>query len=211
MRTSITIGKRLSIAFGFILSGLAVVGAVSLYANSGTRKALHQTTSDSLPGIHEIGRLADTAGHIRVLTLMYAGPASAEQKSQFRSDVVSRERDFEEISERYEPTMTTEEDRQLFRPIAPGYQAYKEIVDRVLELADASRQQEAYDLYTNEGRPRVLKLVNAINAEIAFNKNNGDRNTQAATQALTAADRWTWTLMLVTLLAGGAGSRPRSC
>ncbi len=208
MKSSLTIGKRLSMAFGLLMAGVAVLGAVSLYANSRTRKAFHAIQVDSLPGIYQIGRLADTVGHLRVLTLMHVGSPTAEKKAPFRAEITSRIGDFQDVLKLYEATMTTDRDRELFRPIAPAFAAYRETVNRVLELSDAARQAEANDLYITRGRSQVLKLVDAINAEIAFNKSNGDRNAEEATSAAQTVDRWTWGLLLgLLLLGGGAAAR----
>jgi len=62
-----------------------------------------------------------------------------------------------------------------------------ESVHKGLDLSDAMKTQEANESYVSEARPRVLKLIQAINAEVDFNKSNGDRNAVAAKTSINSA------------------------
>jgi len=199
------IGKRITLAFAFLLLCLVLVSGISLYTGQQTQVAFTSITTDSLPGIYEIGQLAGVVGHLRALTLMDT-VATREQQGAFQQEIGRREREFQEGMVRYERTITTDEDRALFAPIAPAYEDYRKILHQVLALADASQEEQAQALYVSDARPAVLKLIQYIDAEIAFNKTNGDRNAARTSAAVATSQWWTWALLLFSLAAGGTAA-----
>ncbi len=188
-----------------LLVCVVLVAGVGLYTAGRTQDAIKSITRDSLPGIYEIGRLATVVGHLRALTIMYT-VGTAEQKAAFREELNRREREFQDTMDRYEKTITTTEDRALFAPIAPDFEQYRGAIQQVLSLSDASQNEQAQALYIGEARPVVLKLIKAIEAEVEFNKTNGDRNAQRTDAAIEASQWWTWALLLFSLIAGGAAA-----
>ena len=198
-----TIGKKFSLTGGLLLALMVSLGAVALVRLRDIDSKLDSITDDSLPGIHEIGRLGGCVGHLRALTLMHIGASTREKKAPFRDEIQKREAEFREILERYERTITTAEDREMFRTIAPLFAAYLESVHKGLALSDAMSTLEAHEAYVSEARPRVLKLMQAINAEVDFNKANGDRNAAAAIASINSAVSWIWGILVVSLISGG--------
>jgi methyl-accepting chemotaxis protein len=199
-----TIGTRITSTFVLLLACLVLVAGVSLYTSKETQSALNSITTDSLPGIYEIGLLDTDVGHLRALTLMEIAAPTEEKKAPFRDEIDQREREFRETMGRYEKTITTPEDRALFAPIGPAFERYRDAIQRTLSLSDASQREQAEELYVGEGRPAVLKLMKTIDAEVAFNKTNGDRNAQRADEAIERSQWLTGILLLLSLAAGGA-------
>jgi methyl-accepting chemotaxis protein/methyl-accepting chemotaxis protein-1 (serine sensor receptor) len=198
----VTVGKKFSFTGGLLLALTVSLGTVALIRLGDIASKLGSLTGDSLPGIHEIGRLADCVGHLRALTLMHIGASTRETKTPFRDEIQKREQSFSEILVLYNRTITTAEDRELFNTIPPSFAAYMESVHRSLELSDAMKTQEANETYVSEARPRVLKLIQAINSEVDFNKANGDRNAAAAIASINSATSWIWGILIVSLISG---------
>ena len=119
-----TIGKKFSFTGGLLLALTVTLGAVALVRLRDIGSKLDSITDDSLPGIHEIGRLADCVGHLRALTLMHIGASTREAKAPFREEIQKKEIDFKAVLERYEHTMTTAEDREIVQAIRPALAAY---------------------------------------------------------------------------------------
>jgi methyl-accepting chemotaxis protein len=198
----VTIGRKFSLTGGLLLALTASLGAVALIHLRDIDTKLDSITGDSLPGIHEIGRLADCVGHLRSLTLMHIGASTREAKAPFGEEIRQREGDYKVILERYERTITTSEDREIFKAIPPAFVAYLESIHKCLDLSDAMKTQEANDTYVSEARPRVLELIRAINTEVDFNKANGDRNAATAFASINSAVSWTWGILAISLISG---------
>jgi len=198
----VTIGKKFSFTGGLLLALTVSMGTVALVRLRDIASKLDSITGDSLPGIHEIGRLADCVGHLRALTLMHIGASTREAKAPFRDEIQKKEIDFKAVLDRYEHTITTAEDRDIFKTIAPLFAAYLESINKGLDLSEAMKTQEANEFYVSEARPRVLKLIQAINAEVDFNKSNGDRNAAAAVASINSAVSWIWGILAVSLISG---------
>jgi methyl-accepting chemotaxis protein/methyl-accepting chemotaxis protein-1 (serine sensor receptor) len=192
---SSTIGKRITLAMAISLTFLVILGGVCLLTSARTRAALDSLVTDSLPGTHEIGRLADNVGHIRALTLMYID-AGQEQKAKFKAEIDQRDAAFKASLEAYGKTITTEKDRLLFAPIPGAFDRYMRLVAETQRLADAGRHEDANAKYLNEARPAVLDLVSSIDAEIEFNLDNGKRNAAVAVASAEQGSAWAWTLLL---------------
>jgi hypothetical protein len=141
-------------------------------------------------------------GHLRALTLMHIGASTREAKAPFREEIEKKEIDFKAVLERYEHTITTAEDRETFKTIGPLFASYLESIHKGLDLSDAMNTREAHDAYVSEARPRVLKLIQAINAEVDFNKANSDRNAAAAVASINNAVSWIWGILAVSLISG---------
>ena len=197
-----TIGRKFYLTGGLLLVLTVSLGGIALFRLRDISTKLDSITGDSLPGIHEIGRLADCVGHLRALTLMHIGASTPETKAPFRDEIRRREEDFRGILQRYERTMTTDEDREIFKEIPPAFAAYAESMHKSLESSDAMKTQEANETYVSEARPRVLKLIQAITAEVDFNKSNGDRNAAAAIASIQNALSWIWSILAVSLISG---------
>src|SRR5579872_7395177 len=206
MISRLSFAKRMMFASGLVLLLTAIQSTVSLYTNSMTRAALNLMNEDSLPGVYEIGKLSETVGHIRVLTMMHVAAKTPADKAPFASEIAQREPEFRDHLKRYESTITTDRDRQLFHPIPPAFDDYIASVRKVVALSDAMHNDEAAALYTRESRPLVLKLIRAISDEVEFNKESGDRYAATATTSAQRAQTWTWILLFVTLLVGGGTS-----
>jgi methyl-accepting chemotaxis protein len=199
-----TIGRKFSLTGALLLLLTITLGSISLIYLSVIHSSLQAITTDSLPGVYEVGRLADCVGHLRALTLMHIAASSPEKKAPFRTEIPTREAQFKEAMQRYERSITTDADRTLFQPVAPAFAAYEESIHEVLELSDAMKTQEANDLYVSEGRPRALALVRAINAEVDFNKANGDKTAGTATASINSAIAWTWSILIISVVSGAA-------
>jgi methyl-accepting chemotaxis protein len=206
MMLRLSFAKKMILAFGIVLLLTCTLGTVSLYTNSGTRKALNAIVVDSLPGVYEIGKLSGAVGHIRVLTVMHVAAKTPADKASFAAEIQRHEREFRDGLKRYEQRITTERDRKLFQAIPPEFDTYMKYTGMVLGLSDEMQREEADALYAGEARPAILKLVSAIDTEVEFNKNNGDTNAAAATNAAQSAQFWTWVLLFATVLVGGGTS-----
>ena len=170
MFARLTIGKRIWLAVAVLLGLLSVLGAVSLFSMFRSEAALNAIIADPLPGIYEIGRMADCVGHLRALTLMHVVSTDAAERANFQNEIGQRERAFAEFMARYERTITTSQDRELFARIGPAFSAYDESIRRVLRLSEDSKAQERADVH---------RRIAAAGTEPHSGRQRGSRSEQS--------------------------------
>jgi methyl-accepting chemotaxis protein/methyl-accepting chemotaxis protein-1 (serine sensor receptor) len=206
MLASMTVGKRISFSFAFLLALLMVLAGAAFITAGRTSATLQMIRGDSIPGIHEAGSLANAVGHLRALTLTAIVSSQREQRAAFRQELDMREKEFREAMARYERTIHLAEDREVFSKVQPAFEHYLESIRRANRVSDQMHSQEAVNLYIAEARPRVLRLMAAIDDLIDFNKTNGEHNAESARDANQSVQRWTLLLLLASLLSGGGAA-----
>ena len=78
----------------------------------------------------------------------------------------------------YEKMVVSPKDKEIFEQIKAAREPYLECYNEVLRLSRASKRAEATALFDRQLEPLYRNFFGATNAEIAFNKDEADQNSQ---------------------------------
>jgi len=201
-------GTRIGMGFGATILLTVILGVFAYLQLRTVDRAATRITADALPGISLMGRLQTAAAtqfellndyvNSNVLNGLLGTDGSAEAKSdQVRLETAVREataRVDESIAD-YEKTGVTIEDRELFETLKAARRPYSECFQEVMNLSLAKKHKDALDLIDHKLKPLRKTFAEAVDAEVAAKKDNGD----VASRNIMSAVGWTSKGILICL------------
>ncbi len=205
MRQQMTIGTKFAFTSSGLVAAMMLVGIVSIYNLAGLNNITQQIIVDPLPGI-------DRMAAVRAAILTVRGDVWHHISQSDASMKVESERSIEEYKgkvaqglKEYEPTITTAEGRALYDKLKPGLQRYLDALPGVLALSRAGKTGQARDKYAAEALPAFKAVKDLLEAEVQFNRTNGDK-LAAESQQTYGKTLWILGLTLALCSLGGAGA-----
>jgi methyl-accepting chemotaxis protein len=181
------IGARIAAGFTAVILISAALGVFAFSRVSVINTSAKSIATDSLPGLYAIGQIQTSAALNRGLLLehLLAGDKDGKARAQIRMDEL-RNQITRQLAE-YEKTITTSRDRELFEALKSARANFLGTFDEVLRLSSDLKDKEAVDLFNTRLDPMYKKFSEAVDAEVALNKENGDRSGQAIMDAGSSA------------------------
>ena len=177
MLRSITIQKRLLIAFGAIALLLAVTGLFSLQSLSKVRTQADLVETNILPAISYLGQVEALAHRSRASTLRLLLSLDITQEGKTFEAIKQLNLEKENASEKYVATIYLAEERALYQQFAQVDDEYRELQRQALDFLQKEELGAAQDLL-DKMNPLADKMVSLLAQLSAFNQ-------QAATAART--------------------------
>ena len=153
MKSTMTIGKKLTLTVGSLLLVLAVVGGVSIYNLASLNQATQATVTDPMPGMATVA--SERAAMLQIRGDMWRHVAMADPtvRAELERDIESAKSTLVAGLDSYEKTITTPEDRALFGKVKEEWQRYSEGYPRVVELSRQGKSAEAAALEHRDVSP----------------------------------------------------------
>lgn len=181
------IGKRIAAGFAAVILIAIALGAFAysrlVIIDSGATKI----ATDSLPGLFAITQVRDTGVATLNSLLQHVISSDRKEIAQLETEIRDARAKHVEAVHKYETTITTDKDRQLYESVKSADAAYLASYDAVFKLSGALKNKEALDLLQAELRPLYNKFVDAIDAEVEFNKSSGDDAGKAIQNSANSA------------------------
>jgi methyl-accepting chemotaxis protein len=133
----LTIGRRLGAAFLFVLALLCAVAALGAWQLRAVNGQARELGDNWLPSVQALGELRGIANAARRSSLQHVLEDSAEQKRVQRErhdQVVGK--DWPAAMARYEPLVSSDEERQLLVQVQRDWKAYGEADQLLLAASD---------------------------------------------------------------------------
>ena len=195
-----TVGKRMVAGFAAIV---AVVAGICIFAVSRVRvmaRASHAVVSEALPGVERMDDVATLTQGSHALLLWHALAATSSERKALEQQLDETTRTVDAALAAYEAGITLPEDREMFQAVAAALKAYREPRTAVLQFSRQGREADAYDLLKEKLVPALDKVVQAVEAEVEFNKGRAaNMGSQVEAQA-AATQTGTVIAMLAALL-----------
>jgi len=165
------------------------LGLFAYAALGNIHSAATNIVSDSLPGVYIIGQIQNAQSQKYALILEYLQYRDKDQADRARveADIETNTATLSARMDEYEKTIFTSKDRQLFDALKDARVIFLNSVTEVVTASKASQSQEALALFESHLKPAFQKFTDAIQAEVTFNKDNGDENGKAITAAVSSA------------------------
>lgn len=174
MLRSITIQKRLLVAFGALALLLAITGVFSLQSLSQVRSQANFVETTVVSGISGIGSLGTAINRNRALTLRLLLAIDITQETETFNTINTLRDDILKVEQPYEDTIFDPQERIIFGQYKISRQQYFELQDRALVLLRNEELGAAQDL---------LDQMNPVASDIAQYLNQLEEINQHAAQA----------------------------
>jgi methyl-accepting chemotaxis protein len=192
MQSTWTIGRRITVGFGAVIAVLVALGAFAYQRFAQVQVEAQSIVEDSLPGvliadeIQSINRINYHLAFEVMVTDESGNKATLEKQIKANSERLT------ELYQKYQATIKSDEDRQLFDGIKPVREAYSSVRKEALAAALAGKGKEARQIWQTKVEPAYEVYVKSINALADLNRDNSVqtggnifRQIQSAKLALT--------------------------
>lgn len=197
------IGKRVTVTCAVLIVFVLAASVTSIYASRTLSGSLRSVANDSMPSVESLAEMQGAVLEARGSTLMMAIPGAQSVKALQAQRMQQLKAQIADGMAKYEATITTPEDREIFERLSTATNGYLGMCDRFRDLALANKIDEATALYQSDGHTWYTQLKKAMNDEIAFNNKNAANYLAAGASASKIATTTSWLMMI---LAVGIGS-----
>ncbi len=181
------IGTRIAAGFAAVILIAAALGTFAFSRVNVINQSAKSIATDSLPGLYTIGQIQNSSTLNRGLVLEHilAGDRDAKARAQTKIEDL-RNQITRQLNE-YEKTISSSKDRELFETVKSTRANFVGALEDVLRLSTDLKNKEASDVFNSRLDPMYKKYTDAVDAEVAFNKENGDKSGQAIMDAGSSA------------------------
>jgi methyl-accepting chemotaxis protein WspA len=194
-----TVRKKIVLGFSAVILLMVALCAFAYIQLSDIEAQAVELRSESVPGLYLAGRLhaVSISTYTSVQQLILERDPSRMQ--QIRAYLEDKTTERLELLKKYEPTIRTDKQRELYEATKAALAPYMVARRQVERLsADPKTKAEAAKLQREQLEPLYGKLQEAIEAELALNKATADEATQRIQETVARAG----TGMLASLLIG---------
>jgi methyl-accepting chemotaxis protein/methyl-accepting chemotaxis protein-1 (serine sensor receptor) len=198
-----TIGRRIAVAFGVILTLVAVSGVIAASSISILSGAVKQVAGQSLPAVYCSGRLIAQANEQRSSMAAHIAASNPDDKKQLAASIASLDRQIQSGLKEYATVGNTPEDRAITDQVGTAYARLAAAWEKVRPASDVGDTFGATDMWTKDGVPAADAVGKQLQALVDLNKSRSDRSASRALSAATWGGVAVWLALLIAL-GGGA-------
>jgi methyl-accepting chemotaxis protein len=188
----------------FALLTLVLVGqsAVSLLKLNSIRLGVGEVATNWLPSVVTIGELDSAVNRTRILQYrLVTASTDATRLDQNRTTYLDILGTIADIRQRYEPLISSPEERALYDRFLADWTAFMNVSNDVVELMDAGRQPEALVLLTRSDSVTLYAQISeTLRRIVDLNSRGAQRDADASTANADAASSATLAAMGIALV-----------
>jgi methyl-accepting chemotaxis protein len=167
-------GKLLS-AFAAMAFTTLLLGVFAIERMASVNRSAAEIRGNWLPAIGHLGVVAQSAEQYRVLEAVHLLTSTLPGKQVHEGSLVERLERFRKAWSIYTPTVTTETEKHLMEAVDQNWAAYLKDSRIFLELSRKNDTEAAQDLYIGSMRDSFVKMRAALDSDIRFNVEEGEK------------------------------------
>jgi methyl-accepting chemotaxis protein len=197
---NLNVGRKLAVGFAMVLMLTAGLGLLSLHELAKVNEATVDLATDWMPSVEALAYIRFHTLNMkrRELNLLLA---DRRNRAFWLAQLKLLHNDLTQDWKRYEPLMSTDEERHLYEQYRAAFARFEKANEKVVLLAAAGKRKEADDLSQGEGRIALDEALDRLAENIQLNARGGQASEQAAAASYDVARRW-----VVGLLVGALAS-----
>lgn len=168
MYTNLKIGVKLGLAFGFLLLMIIVTICFGLSSTSKVNKSAEEMAKveyvNSSNAFMAAKSLDDLSGSIRLMVMLKEPAAIAAEKRKIEEARTKYRNSMAKLEE----MVKSEKGLKLLAAAKEAIAPAVEVNNRILELTQAGRQEEAISLLVREGAPLTQKIQDAFDEQVKY-------------------------------------------
>ena len=200
-----SIRLKLIAVIAFLLTALAVTGAVAFAQMRAINSAAHEIQSAWLPSVRWLGEMRVQAARYRAVLRDYLIVAESA-RADVDKNLAARKADYEKARAKYEPLISSANERELAAEVEKLWQVFVKSAEDVQTLARKGDLEAAKA--TNAGK--VVPAGRAMDAVMSkmteLNDNGAEASAKNANDTYAAASRMMVAIFAVAMLLGLAAA-----
>jgi methyl-accepting chemotaxis protein len=200
--SNLKIARKLTVTFGLVMVMMAGLGVFAIAQFSKLYEPTKAITSDSLPSIEFLGEISTSAGGLRRAEFGYLLATSPDLKQTYLKTGQTRDKALDDTLAKYEKTVTSDQERRLFKDIQTNLQEYRTKRNQAIELSNAGKAAEAARVAFMEGKPFFDALTLAISEDIKLNDEDADKQVKLSESVYSSSRILVVTVVCLALVIG---------
>jgi len=159
---NVKIGKKLGIGFGMLIFLMIILCALFIVNSTMTNSMLTRLITVDEPKIKYANDMKDAIDSITrsVAVMPFATPEIVEEE---KNSILILRPKYKEAVEKLEKLLETQEEKDLLKRFKDAVTQGAEVNNKIIQLVNEGKKQEAQILYMNETRQTTTLLVEAAN------------------------------------------------
>jgi methyl-accepting chemotaxis protein len=205
MFTHLSLSQKLYAGFAAVLIIVACLGFFALKEIKGIGTHSEKIVKDNMPGITIAMQIDVMARRNMVLAARHIFETDPENIAAIDKDLEENRAQLDEAFKKYESTITTEKDRQLFEAIGAPRTVFRNLLnEKLLVLSRANKNEEAAKLYNGEFNKAYFPYRDAIVALAEYNIKSGEESGTNISESISSAQTGIISGLIAAILVGAA-------
>jgi len=196
---NLKIGKKLGVGFGVVLAFMVALGTVSMVELANLNQAAADVGNNWLPSVRAIGQLRFDAAKARRFEQNHI---LNPDKAQAETGLAATLNEIAEDERRYEPLISTDEERHLYQGFRSDWEKYLAVQKQVLALSNGNKTADAGRMTTSEGRVAFEAADKWLQDDVALNDKSAAAATKAGADVYSSSRYWVISLLVGAIIAG---------
>lgn len=197
-----TIGTRILSGFALVLCLLGTLGIYSFTKLNEIEAGANKIVGDAMPGVYFAGQLQFRAAMAFTLVSQHIISNDNSEMQSIETQLAATDAAVMDAMTKYETSITTAKDRELFEVIRSKRTPYLAARGEVIALSRALKNAEAQKLFSRKARPLYDQYMAATKALIDFNKANADTASEVVMNSVGGTRTGTLVVIALALVAG---------
>ena len=194
---------RIKILIGFAIAVflLLILGLFGIFQMRTINTQTQEITTNWMPSISELGNMNYNLANLRIKEYRHVYiTKTKEEKLPVEKSMDQILQNYDNSAKWYEPTITSNEERNLFNEVGKYYELYVQAHKKIIALSNLNKIDSAQDIMESNTKLRS-DWSDALNKLIAFNKKGGEANAQEAQTIYKQAVTYTTLCIVLGLIA----------
>ncbi|HEY0007901.1 MAG TPA: methyl-accepting chemotaxis protein [Tepidisphaeraceae bacterium] len=183
-----TIGKRIIIGFGVSVALTVALGLFAYQRIVQIDKNYQVVAIDALPGITTISQAQALTYEQYGAMLVHVLTNDEAEMDRLDSVIKAKTDEITALYDKYEKTITLEEDRKLFTQLQELRPQWVTSRNEVIALGRAKKYDEKMKVYYSKTKPAMEKMIAQFNLLVDWNRKNGDTASADTASAVASAE-----------------------
>jgi len=200
--SNMKIGMRLGLSFGLVLTLMIVLALLGALRMSQIEDSLDGIVNNNNVQIKSIFEMRQSVLSIGMATRNLALMTDEEQKERENDRIFDDRDEYASYVENLDRLVTSEEGKKVLAKIAAMKQATDPLTDKVIELLNDGKQEDAVKVLVNEVQPSQRKWLGALDEMVRLLERQADQAVTTAQASYKNALIWTLGISLAAVLLG---------
>ncbi len=200
-----SIARRLAVGFAAVVALTLLLGGFFFYNISKVDGDVHDIVRNAVPGLEVSHKALEQAMTFRVLTLKTAITKDAQELKELDAQMVTESEQMIATLRAYEQQVDNPEERRIYDPLIPAFNAYRDIAKEQRALSDAGKDAEVTKLIRTKAAPAFATFEKGLNDLVKFNQSAVATSDLSISSHVTQARAWTVIISMSALVIAIGG------
>ncbi len=174
MFKNLTIGKKLGFGFGIIIASALLLGIVTLFQLSQIKTNVNDI-DERLDKLNKAYEVKERVKNIMSAIPDYILSVDNKEREELKKAIEENRAKYRENLEAIRKATHTEEGKKLLENIENAIKEGAPINNKIIELVNLGKKDEAMKTYNEESKPKIAKIYKALDEEVSFHNNRLDK------------------------------------